>query len=235
MKKLKSLALSFALAVGGTVGLATAANAQTVDVTQTRSAQTELVTNNYIDADVIASVSQLPLLRQNTYYRAGIGFISAVVEETGENVGVEFQLRNGYKTPVRAYNLDDGLGLLNFNNAKMNASALENRLAFNENQTRIYAQMYPSYIYTAPLAPVILIGPQPRFRHHDHHRWQQPLIVPQQPRIIINLGGGRDRHDDYRRDDHRGNRDDHRGNWNGNRGGNDRDRGHDRGPDGHRH
>ncbi|MCC7037422.1 MAG: hypothetical protein IT560_08920 [Alphaproteobacteria bacterium] len=230
MKKLKSLALSFALAVGGTVGLATAANAQTVDVTQTRGAQTELVTNNYIDADVIASVSQLPLLRQNTFYRAGIGFISAVVEETGENVGVEFQLRNGYKTPVRAYNLDDGLGLLNFNNAKMNASALENRLAFNENQTRIYAQLYPSYIYTAPLAPVILIGPQPRFRHHDNHRWQQPLIVPQHPRIIINLGGN-----DHRRDDHRGNRDDHRGNWNGNRGGHDRDRGHDRGPGGHRH
>lgn len=229
MKKLKSLALSFALAVGGAVGISTAANAQTVDVTQTRSAQTELVTNNYIDQDVIASVSQLPLLRENTYYRAGIGFISARVEETGENVGVEFQLRNGYKTPVRAYNLDDGLGQLNFNNAKMNAAALENRLAFNENQTRIYARVYPNYIYTAPLGPVILFGPQPRFRHHDNHRWHQPLIMPPQPRIIINLGGGRDRHDD-----HRGNRGyDHRDDHRGNRGGNDR--GHDRGPGGHRH
>ncbi len=223
MKKLKSLALSFALAVGGAVGISTAANAQTVDVTQTRGAQSELVTNNYIDADVIASVSQLPLLRENTYYRAGVGFISAVVEETGENVGVEFQLRNGYKTPIRAFNLDDGIGQLNFNNAKMNAGALENRLAFNEGQTRIYAQMYPNYIYTSPLAPIILIGPQPRFRHHDNHRWQQPLIVPQHPRIIINLGGN----------DHR---DDHRGNNRGNDRGNDRNRGgHDRGPGGHRH
>lgn len=222
MKKLKSLALSFALAVGGTAGLATVANAQTIDVTQTRGAQTELVTNNYIDEDVIASVSQLPLLRENTFYRAGVGFISARVEETGENVGVEFQLRNGYKTPVRAYNLDDPLGQMNFGNAKMNASALENRLAFNENQTRIYAPYYPNYLYTRPLAPVILIGPL--FRHHSHyndnHRWHQPRVIVPPPRIIIR---DRDRHDGHRGNDH----------WD-NRGGN-RDRGHDRGPGGHRH
>ncbi len=218
MKKLKSLALTFALAVGGTVGLATAANAQTIDVTQTRQQQTELVTNNYIAPEAIDAVSQLPLLRENTFYRAGVGFISARIEETGENIGVEFQLRNGYKTPVRAFNLDDGLGQVNFNNAKMNASALENRLAFNENQTRIYAQSYPSYIYTRPVAPIILFGPL--FGHHnnhhynDNHRWQQQRAVAP-PRIIINLGGN-----DHRRDDHRGNDRGHRGN--------------DRGPGGHR-
>lgn len=226
MKKLKSLALSFALAVGGTVGLATAANAQTVDVRQTQTAQTELVTNNYIAPEVIDAVAQLPLLRENTYYRAGVGFISARIEETGENVGVEFQLRNGYRTAVRAYNLDDGIGQLNFGNAKMNASALENRLAFNENQTRIYATAYPAYIYTRPVAPVILIGPLFRGHHHHHrydnHRWQQPRVIVPPPRIII-----RDR-DHHHRDDHYRGRDDHRGN----RGSRDRDH---RGPGGHRH
>lgn len=212
MKKLKSLALSFALAVGGTVGLATAANAQTVDVTQERvQPQTELVTNNYIAPEVIDAVAQLPLLRENTFYRAGVGFIEARVDQTGERVGVEFELRNGYKTPVRAYNLDDAVGQLNFGNAKMNASAFENRLAFHENQTRIYARSYPSYIYTRPVAPIILIGPLFRGHHnhhYDNHRWQQP------PRVII-----RDRYDDHRGNHHRGGR-------------NDRDH---RGPGGHRH
>lgn len=219
MKKLKSLALSFALAVTGTVGLATAANAQTIDVTQERvQPQTELVTNNYIAPEVIDAVAQLPLLRENTYYRAGIGFIEARVDQTGERVGVEFQLRNGYKTPVRAYNLDDAVGQMNFGNAKMNASAFENRLAFNENQTRIYAPYYPTYIYTRPVSPIILIGPLFRghnHHHYDNHRWQQPRVIVPPPRIII-----RDR-DHHHRDDHRGNR-----------GGRDRDH---RGPGGHRH
>lgn len=219
MKKLKSLALSFALAVGGAVGISTAAQAQTVDVTQTRQQQNELVTNNYIAPEVIDAVAQLPLLRENTYYRAGVGFISARIEETGENVGVEFQLRNGYKTPVRAFNLDDGIGQLNFGNAKMNASALENNLAQQEFNNRIYARQYPNYIYTRPVAPIILIGPLFRGHHNNHHydnhRWQQPRVIVPPPRIII-----RDR-DHHHRDDHRGNR-----------GGHDR---HDRGPGGHRH
>lgn len=229
MKKLKSLALSFALAVGGTVGLATAAHAQTIDVTQERvQPQTELVTNNYIAPEVIDAVAQLPLLRENTFYRAGVGFIEARVEQTGERVGVEFQLRNGYKTPVRAYNLDDAVGQLNFGNAKMNASAFENRLAFNENQTRIYAPYYPTYIYTRPVSPIILIGPLFRGHndHHyrDNHRWQQPRVIVPPPRIIIR-DRDRDRHDGYRGNP-RGGRDDHRG------GRNDRDH---RGPGGHRH
>ncbi|MDF3023687.1 MAG: hypothetical protein K0R10_1048 [Alphaproteobacteria bacterium] len=237
MKKLKSLVLTFALAAGSAIGLGTAAQAQTIDVRQTQTAQNELVTNNYIDADVINSVAQLPLLSENTYYRAGRGFISARVEATGENVGVEFQLNNGYKTPVRAYNLDDAVGAMNFGNAKMNASALENRLAFNENQTRIYARAYPNYIYSRPLAPIILIG-RPwnnhGFHHHDNHGWrQQPVIVPQ-PRIVIRVGGGNDhRGNDHYRGNDRGrdnHRDNHRGNDRGGRG----DRDH-RGPGGHRH
>lgn len=229
MKKLKSLALTFALAVGGTVGLATAANAQTVDVTQTRQQQqTELVSNNYIAPEVIDAVAQLPLLRENTYYRAGLGFIEARVEQTGERVGVEFELRNGYKTPLRAYNLDDGLGQLNFGNAKMNASALENRLAFNENQTRIYAQAYPNYIYTRPVAPIILIGPLFRGHnnHHynDNHRWQQPRVILPPPIIIFRDNNHRDDHHGNRGGNRGGGRDDHRG-------GGGRDH---RGPGGHR-
>ncbi|HYD18078.1 MAG TPA: hypothetical protein VEF76_06345, partial [Patescibacteria group bacterium] len=177
MKKLKSLALSFALVAGGALGLSQSASAQTVTVSPTQ--QTELVTNNYIAEDVVNAVSQLPM--NNVYYRAGRGFTTARVDQTGESVGVEYQLTGNQRQPLRAYNLDDPQGAADFSAAKLNAGATENALAQQEVRSRVYVRSYPTYVYLPPARPVILVGPvfRPSHHHHSyrHHNWAQPPVI----------------------------------------------------------
>lgn len=109
LKGLKSLVLAFALATGG-AGLAASAQAQTVSPAPVTVSAVDYVSNNDVAPAVLDAVSNLPM--NVTYRRAGIGFTTARVDQTGENVGVEYCLTNGQKTPVRVYNLDDGNGAL---------------------------------------------------------------------------------------------------------------------------
>ncbi len=203
MKKLKSLMLSFALAAG-VVGVSTAAQAQTpvgqgITVSQNQPAQADLVNNNYVADEVVAAVSQLPM--NNVYPRAGLGYTSARVDQTGENVGVEYQLNGNTRTPLRAFNLDDSYGKQQFQNAIASASQLEiNRtpVVYYSRPVPVYV---PTYTYVRPIRPIILFGPifNPWGSHHEYR-------------------GHDNRWNDHRRDDHRGNDRDHRG-------GGDRDRG----------
>lgn len=229
MKKLKSLALAFALAVGGVAVTGGSAHAQSVPLSPQGVTATahDLVSNNYVAPEVVDAVSQLPL--SNVYYRAGRGFTTARVDQTGENVGIEYQLDGGRKTPLRAYNLDDPAGAAQFRTAVAAAGATENALAREEARSSLaYATYYPAYTYVRPVQPLIIIGPafRPWNNHHHHnirhvdyrhHGWIAPPRVIQ-PRIVINTHNHRnDRHySDHNR---------------GNRGGRDH---RDRGP-GHRH
>lgn len=240
MNKLKSLALSFTLATAGVIGLGSTAQAQSVPVnggvTVTQQQQPELVTNNYIDQNVVNAVSQLPM--NETYYFAssdpqiaGRGFTTARVDQTGENVGVEYTLyKNGTRSPARAYNLDDSYGAQMFQNAKSEAGNAQSA----QQLSSIYVQRPTVYTYRPSIVPIILFGPvfnpwnsHHHYRHHDYH---PPRVIYQPPRhnTTIIIRGGNDRHDGWR--DGRGGRD-HRDGRDNRGGRGDRDRG----PGGHRH
>lgn len=233
MKKLKSLALTFSLATAGLLGLGATAQAQSVPltpVTVTQTYQPELVTNNYVADEVVAAVSTLPMNR-GVYPLANRGFTSARVDQTGENVGIEYVLNGGTKTPVRAYNLDDANGAAQFQSAINNANQLD--LA---RRTPYYTPVsVNNYVYVRPISPIILFGPlfQPWHSHHVVRPYvYNPPRVYQQPRttIIINTHGNNNHRDDYRGRDHHGGFQQHGGQQN--HGG---DRGGPRGPGGHRH
>lgn len=179
LKRLKSLVLAFALATGAG-GLAATAQAQTVSpvpiVTVTSN---DYVSNNYVAPEVLDAVSNLPL--NTMYHRAGVGFTSARVDQTGENVGVEYCLTNGQKTPVRVYNLDDGNAAFQWRQAIANAVATETRLASQENYRTFIRPapvrvLSPTYVYVRPVQPVIFVGPMHTswhrhdVRYNDHHR-----------------------------------------------------------------
>lgn len=184
LKKLKSLVLAFGIAVGG-AGIAATAQAQTVSPTAVSVTANEYVTNNYVAPEVVDAVSRLPM--NAVYHRAGVGFTSARVDETGENVGVEYCLTNGQKTPVRVYNLDDGNAAQQWRQAIASSVALETRLSVEESSRyrsifRPAPPLYvapPTYVYVRPVQPVLFVGPvfstwhPPRatvVRYNDHHR-----------------------------------------------------------------
>jgi hypothetical protein len=212
MKKLKSLMLSFALAAG-VIGVGSAtAQAQTpvgqgITVTQNQPAQADLVNNNYVADEVVAAVSQLPM--NSIYSRAGRGFTSARVDQTGENVGVEYQLNGSTRTPLRAFNLDDAYGAQQYQNAIATASQTESNIIAQ--QTRVsYVPVpvfVPSYTYVRPIRPIVLFGPifSP---WHDHYNYRPYDRHHHNTTIIIR--GGNDHRGDYRGNDRDRDRD-HRG------------------------
>lgn len=242
MKKLKSLALTFTLAAAGVVGLGSAAQAQTIPVnggiTVTQQQQPELVTNNYIDQNVVNAISQLPM--NSTYYYNGVdasgratvgrGFTEASVDQTGERVGVEYALyRDGTRSPIGGYNLDDAYGAQRYQSATLNASqAATAQLRMN---TTIITPVYvppPVYVYRPSIVPLILFGPVFKPWHNNHHYNRYDYHPPRHNTTII-IRGGNDRNDGWR--DGRGGRD-HRDGRDNRGGRGDRDH---RGPGGHRH
>jgi len=221
MKKLRSLVASFALATAGLTGLTAAqpAAAQTVYTQQA-------VNPAYVSQDAINDIAQ-NLGVQAIYPRAGKGFTQGQAD-TGENIGLEFQLNgNGTATVIRAFNVDDPYAARAYMNAQNEASIYENRVSRQFNSG--YYDYPRSYNFERSLLPIIGLGLLFSNNHHhyndnryyrdDHRRyeaprrWEQPRF--EQPRF-------EPRHDAPRfepRHDRGGDR-----NWNGG------DRGHGGGP-----
>ena len=241
MNRIKSLALTFTLAAASLVGLNNRAEAQTVPINpgEPLYGQTYNATS-YVSQDAINDVAYNVGV-QEPFYCARLGYTSAIAQN-GENIGLEFELKGGQATVIRAFNLNNTYSANSFERARAGAAAVEDNLALN---TRVYVQTYPSFIICEPVRPILGIGwllrphgwVDPFYRDHgrnwdfDHHR---PHPLPLFPPPHRDLG----RFEDHRRweqprDDHRHweqPRNDNR--WDNNRG-NDHgrdDRGHnDRG------
>lgn len=227
MNRLKSLALTFSLAVAGVMGLgASTAQAQSLPVnvtaTQTQTTTQDLVSNNYVSDDVVAAVSSLPMNNDLVFPHAKMGFTTARVDQTGENVGIQYQLNGSTKTPVAAFNLDDASGQQLFDAAVTDARAKNNppvvvasRSSYGYIPAPVLPVYYPTYTYVRPVRPIVLFGPVFKpWGHGHHHVIHRPVYRPAP--IVINIGG-RDR------DHHRVAVPRDRGR--------DHDRGHDRGRD----
>jgi hypothetical protein len=160
MKKLKSLTLSFALALGGAALGAQTAEAQTVPIQpQGQVLVQPAVTSSYVSQQAIDDVAY-NIGVQTAYYRAGRGFTHGFAE-TGEEIGLEYVLSGGNATVTGAYNLKDPVSRQRFQMEVNNAYATEQRLATDEAryaQPRYTYYAPPAYVICPPVRPVIGFG-----------------------------------------------------------------------------
>jgi len=202
-KKLASLTAMFTLAAACTLGT-TNAQAQTVPVyphhaPTTMSYQQYGAVSQYAIDDVAYSLGV-----QQAYHRAGTGFTSGVIPQTGQQVGLEFSLDGyGTATVVRAYNLNNIAARNAYNNRMQEVIQLDNALAVHA--PRSYST-YPQPVFQpSPLDVItgigmgILIHDALRPDHHDHRR--QPHYVP--PRHHDRTPPHRPRNDRHDRGGHR--------------------------------
>lgn len=182
-KKLRSLSAAFALAVAGTLGLNHAAQAQTVPVYPATVPQATATYNTgYVTQSAINQVAY-DLGVQDAYYRAGRGFSSGIVTQTGQHVGLEFTLHNdGYATVSRAYNLNSPSGMQAFRNRVAETAQLENRLArqtayaHRSYRTPVYRAATPTDVIAA-VGFAIIVHEALKDNHHHHHvdrHWNAP-------------------------------------------------------------
>lgn len=199
-KKLRSLTAIFTLAAAATLG--TPAQAQTVPVYQNQTTQTAAAYNaGYVTQGAINQVAY-DLGVQDAYHRAGRGFTSGIISQTGQHVGLEFTLHgDGYATVSRAYNLNSPVALQSFRNRIAETAQLENRLA---RQATFPHRHYNAPVYRAPSATDVIAAVgfaiivhealKDNDRHHRNDRYWR-----------------NDHRRDHYRDNHRGwDRDDHR-------------------------
>lgn len=116
-------------------------NTQTPDASERR-----FVTQQAIDEVAANGVDDV-------YYLAGIGF-SEGVASTGENVGVEFRIYNGYAMPTRAFNLDNYDAAAKFDDAKSRAELRELDLGMRRGTYVIP----DNFLYRAPVTPIPVLG-----------------------------------------------------------------------------
>lgn len=149
-KTFASLTAAFALAAACT--LAPAAQAQTVPVYPAPTTTTYSQHSGYVTQRAIDQVAY-DLGVQDVYHRAGRGFSSGIITQTGQHIGLEFTLNGtGYATVARAYNLNNPVIARNFQ-ARINETALlENRLA---HQANFPHRSYHAPVYRASATDVI--------------------------------------------------------------------------------
>lgn len=149
-KKLATLTAIFTLAAAST--FAPAAQAQTVPVYPAPTTTTYNYNSAYVTQAAIDQVAY-DLGVQDVYHRAGRGFSSGIITQTGQHVGLEFTLNGtGYATVARAYNLNNPVIAQNFQ-ARINETALlENRLA---RQASFPHRSYQAPVYRASATDVI--------------------------------------------------------------------------------
>lgn len=169
--KLKSLIPAFALAVTTLFGLE--GRAQSTPQQDTSKAKTDTI---YVRDTIYVPVpvsdnTETPDLSDrrfvtqqaidevaangvdDIYYLAGVGF-SQGIASTGENVGVEFRIYNGYAMPTRAFNLDNYDAATKFDESKSRAELRELDLAMRHGT---YVQP-DNFLYRAPITPIPVLG-----------------------------------------------------------------------------
>lgn len=170
--KFKSLIPAFALAVSTLLGLeARGQNTPQQDTTNKPKVDTVYVRDTvYVPVPVsdnteTPDASERRFVTQqaidevaangvdDVYYLAGIGF-SQGVASTGENVGVEFRIYNGYAMPTRAFNLDNYEAATKFDDAKSRAEMRELDLALRHGTYVIP----DNFLYRAPVTPIPILG-----------------------------------------------------------------------------
>lgn len=150
-KKLRSLSAAFALAVAGTLGM-TSAQAQTVPVAPAPHTATAYAAGHVTQAAIDQVAHDLGV--QDAYHRAGRGFTSGIISQTGQHVGLEFTLHgDGYATVSRAYNLNSASALQSFRNRVAETAQMDSRLA---RQSGYAHRSYRAPVYRAPAATDVI-------------------------------------------------------------------------------
>lgn len=185
-KKLATLTAIFTLAAAST--FAPAAQAQTVPVYPAPTTTTYNYNSAYVTQAAIDQVAY-DLGVQDTYHRAGRGFSSGIITQTGQHVGLEFTLNGtGYATVARAYNLNNPVIAQNFQ-ARINETALlENRLARQANfphrtyQAPVYRASATDVIAAVGFAYIVHEALKDNHRHDhrydNHRRYDPPRYTP---------------------------------------------------------
>ena len=200
-KKLRSLTAIFTLAAAATIGMP--AQAQTVPVYKAPATQTTATYSaGYVTQSAIDQVAY-DLGVQDAYHRAGRGFTSGIITQTGQHIGLEFTLHgDGYASVARAYNLNDRTSLQAFRNRVSETAQLENALA---RQAAYANRHYNTPVYRAPGATDVIaavgfaIIVHEALKDDHHHRNDR----------YWHNNHRRDNHRDWNRHDHRRDRDRH--------------------------
>lgn len=152
-KKLRSLTLCATFALAAAIA-PQAAEAQTVPVYKAPTTQTTASYNaGYVTQSAIDQVAY-DLGVQDSYHRAGRGFTSGIITQTGQHVGLEFTLHgDGYASVSHAYNLNSPAALQSFRNRIAETAQIENRLA---RQTAYAHRHYNTPVYRAPNATDVI-------------------------------------------------------------------------------
>lgn len=140
MKNLKSLTASFLFAAAAFFTANPQARAQTLDDDSDYYSQPTTL-DNFTDFISQRAIEEISMQGPTSIYPAvGRGFGEGMAS-TGENIGIEFQLVNGFARPLRAYNLDNAIGAQQFDNAQQRAAVREADLLLQD----VYYPTYPNY------------------------------------------------------------------------------------------